>query len=75
MQVFQRLCCKAPPPPRPEFSPVCIGLDSAGKTTLLMVLAGESLDNIEPTKGFIIKATQFKEAILNVKEIGGKEGN
>ena len=43
----------------------------AGKTTLLCQLCGHSLEDIQPTSGFEIKACQFKHCILNVKEIGG----
>uniref|UniRef100_A0A3B3YS36 ADP-ribosylation factor-like protein 15 n=1 Tax=Poecilia mexicana TaxID=48701 RepID=A0A3B3YS36_9TELE len=48
---FRALCCKGPPPPRPEYDVVCIGLTGAGKTSLLSRLCGESTDNIVPTTG------------------------
>uniref|UniRef100_A0A3B3URW8 ADP-ribosylation factor-like protein 15 n=1 Tax=Poecilia latipinna TaxID=48699 RepID=A0A3B3URW8_9TELE len=66
---FRALCCKGPPPPRPEYDVVCIGLTGAGKTSLLSRLCGESTDNIVPTT-FSIKAVPFPNAILNVKELG-----
>ncbi|XP_013418107.1 ADP-ribosylation factor-like protein 15 [Lingula anatina] len=72
--LFRRLCCRSPPPPRPEISVVCIGLAKAGKSTLLALISGESTQDIQPTIGFSIKALQFKNCILNVKEIGGGEG-
>ncbi|KAG8456633.1 hypothetical protein GDO86_002420 [Hymenochirus boettgeri] len=68
---FRALCCKGPPPPRPEYDIVCIGLTGSGKTTLLTQLCSESQDNIVPTTGFNIKAVPFQTAILNVKELGG----
>uniref|UniRef100_A0A8C9S7S5 ADP-ribosylation factor-like protein 15 n=1 Tax=Scleropages formosus TaxID=113540 RepID=A0A8C9S7S5_SCLFO len=67
------LCCKGPPPPRPEYDVVCIGLTGAGKTSLLSRLCSEGTDNIVPTTGFSIKAVPFQNAILNVKELGGAD--
>ncbi|KAK3550029.1 hypothetical protein QTP86_018652 [Hemibagrus guttatus] len=65
------LCCKGPPPPRPEYDVVCIGLTGSGKTSLLSRLCNEAADTIVPTTGFSIKAVPFQNAILNVKELGG----
>ncbi|XP_075711035.1 ADP-ribosylation factor-like protein 15 isoform X4 [Rhinoderma darwinii] len=48
---FRALCCKGPPPPRPEYDIVCIGLTGSGKTSLLTQLCSESQDNIVPTTG------------------------
>ncbi|XP_035246646.1 ADP-ribosylation factor-like protein 15 isoform X2 [Anguilla anguilla] len=70
---FRALCCKGPPPPRPEYDVVCIGLTGAGKTSLLSRLCNEGADNIVPTTGFSIKAVPFQNAILNVKELGGAD--
>ncbi|KAK9974525.1 hypothetical protein ABG768_022614, partial [Culter alburnus] len=70
---LQKLCCKAPPPPRPEYDVVCIGLSGAGKTSLLSRLCNEISDGTIPTTGFSIKAVPFENAILNVKELGGAE--
>ncbi|KAG7481371.1 hypothetical protein MATL_G00066000 [Megalops atlanticus] len=86
---FRALCCKGPPPPRPEYDVVCIGLTGAGKTSLLSRLCSEATDNIVPTTGwedfrghtdpsmklpcFSIKAVPFQNAILNVKELGGAD--
>ncbi|XP_064410559.1 ADP-ribosylation factor-like protein 15 isoform X3 [Latimeria chalumnae] len=70
---FRALCCKGPPPPRPEFDVVCIGLMGSGKTSLLSQLCSESTENILPTTGFSIKAVPFQNAILNVKELGGAD--
>ncbi|XP_010193345.1 PREDICTED: ADP-ribosylation factor-like protein 15 [Mesitornis unicolor] len=67
---FRALCCKGPPPPRPEYDLVCIGLTGSGKTSLLSQLCGESPENIVSTTGFSIKAVPFQNAILNVKELG-----
>ncbi|XP_029366445.1 ADP-ribosylation factor-like protein 15 isoform X1 [Echeneis naucrates] len=70
---FRALCCKGPPPPRPEYDVVCIGLTGAGKTSLLSRLCSEGSDGIVPTTGFSIKAVPFPNAILNVKELGGAD--
>ncbi|KAJ8339265.1 hypothetical protein SKAU_G00360510 [Synaphobranchus kaupii] len=70
---FRALCCKGPPPPRPEYDVVCIGLTGAGKTSLLSRLCSEGTDNIVPTTGFSIKAVPFQNAVLNVKELGGAD--
>ncbi|KAM9509850.1 ADP-ribosylation factor-like protein 15 isoform 2-T2 [Guaruba guarouba] len=70
---FRALCCKGPPPPRPEYDLVCIGLTGSGKTSLLSQLCGESPENIVSTTGFSIKAVPFQNAILNVKELGGAD--
>ncbi|TWW60324.1 ADP-ribosylation factor-like protein 15 [Takifugu flavidus] len=48
---FRTLCCKGPPPPRPEYDVVCIGLTGAGKTSLLSRLCSEASDGIVPTTG------------------------
>nr|KAF6439754.1 ADP ribosylation factor like GTPase 15 [Rousettus aegyptiacus] len=70
---FRALCCKGPPPARPEYDLVCIGLTGSGKTSLLSKLCSESPDNIVSTTGFSIKAVPFQNAILNVKELGGAD--
>uniref|UniRef100_A0A674H1W6 ADP-ribosylation factor-like protein 15 n=1 Tax=Taeniopygia guttata TaxID=59729 RepID=A0A674H1W6_TAEGU len=73
LQCFRALCCKGPPPPRPEYDLVCIGLSGSGKTSLLSQLCSESPENIVSTTGFSIKAVPFQNAILNVKELGGAD--
>ncbi|KAF7250388.1 ADP-ribosylation factor-like protein 15 [Varanus komodoensis] len=70
---FRALCCKGPPPPRPEYDLVCIGLTGSGKTSLLSQLCSETRENIVSTTGFSIKAVPFQNAILNVKELGGAD--
>ncbi|XP_044877485.1 ADP-ribosylation factor-like protein 15 isoform X1 [Mauremys mutica] len=73
LQCFKALCCKGPPPPRPEYDLVCIGLTGSGKTSLLSQLCCESQENIVSTTGFSIKAVPFQNAVLNVKELGGAD--
>ncbi|XP_045422342.1 ADP-ribosylation factor-like protein 15 isoform X2 [Lemur catta] len=70
---FRALCCKGPPPARPEYDLVCIGLTGSGKTSLLSKLCSESPEEVVSTTGFNIKAVPFQNAILNVKELGGAD--
>uniref|UniRef100_A0A8C3JH58 ADP-ribosylation factor-like protein 15 n=1 Tax=Calidris pygmaea TaxID=425635 RepID=A0A8C3JH58_9CHAR len=51
LRCFRALCCKGPPPPRPEYDLVCIGLTGSGKTSLLSQLCSESPENIVSTTG------------------------
>ncbi|XP_054613093.1 ADP-ribosylation factor-like protein 3 [Dunckerocampus dactyliophorus] len=49
-----------------------LGLDNAGKTTLLKQLAAEDISHITPTQGFNIKSVQSSGFKLNVWDIGGQ---
>ncbi|XP_059152956.1 ADP-ribosylation factor-like protein 15 [Physella acuta] len=69
--LYRRLCCKGPSPTRPNFTVLCIGLENAGKSSVLATLSGDDLHKIEPTIGFSIKAILFEDCILDVKELGG----
>ncbi|KAI8793646.1 ADP-ribosylation factor protein 15 [Biomphalaria glabrata] len=69
--LYRRLCCKGPSPTRPNFTVLCIGLENAGKSSILATLSGDDLHKIEPTIGFSIKAILFEDCILDVKELGG----
>ncbi|CAH1796987.1 unnamed protein product [Owenia fusiformis] len=71
--VFQSICGGKPRAAKPEFSVICIGLSNTGKSTLLNLLSGESFNELQPTSGFNIKALQFNDCVLNVKEIGGND--
>ena len=50
-----------------------LGLDNAGKTTILKRINGEDIDTIEPTLGFNIKTLHFKGYKLNVWDVGGQK--
>ncbi|GBG29462.1 ADP-ribosylation factor [Hondaea fermentalgiana] len=50
-----------------------LGLDNAGKTTILKKLSAEDIDNIMPTQGFNIKSIQSAGFKLNVWDIGGQK--
>ena len=48
-----------------------LGLDNAGKTTMLKKLSDEDLHHIMPTQGSNIKSLQHNGFKLNVWDIGG----
>ncbi|MGH0118700.1 UNVERIFIED_CONTAM: hypothetical protein FKN15_027783 [Acipenser sinensis] len=58
--------------PEQEFRIVLLGLDNAGKTTLLKKLASEDVSTITPTQGFNIKSVASNGMKLNVWDIGGQ---
>uniref|UniRef100_A0A8B9LVH8 ARF like GTPase 3 n=1 Tax=Astyanax mexicanus TaxID=7994 RepID=A0A8B9LVH8_ASTMX len=49
-----------------------LGLDNAGKTTILKSLASEDVSTITPTQGFNIKSVASHGVKLNVWDIGGQ---
>uniref|UniRef100_A0AAQ4RGD8 ADP-ribosylation factor-like protein 3 n=1 Tax=Gasterosteus aculeatus aculeatus TaxID=481459 RepID=A0AAQ4RGD8_GASAC len=51
---------------------VLLGLDNAGKTTLLKSLASEDVNTITPTQGFNVKSVASHGMKLNVWDIGGQ---
>uniref|UniRef100_A0A673KD89 ADP-ribosylation factor-like 15a n=1 Tax=Sinocyclocheilus rhinocerous TaxID=307959 RepID=A0A673KD89_9TELE len=64
LRCLQKLCCMTPPPPRPEYDLVCIGLSGAGKTSLLSHLCNEISDGTVPTAGnitFLCRAETIKK--------------
>ncbi|XP_055792322.1 ADP-ribosylation factor-like protein 3 isoform X2 [Salvelinus fontinalis] len=58
--------------PDQEVRLLLLGLDNAGKTTLLKQLASEDVSHITPTQGFNIKSMQSQGFKLNVWDIGGQ---
>ncbi|XP_058852745.1 ADP-ribosylation factor-like protein 3 isoform X2 [Acipenser ruthenus] len=58
--------------PEQELRIVLLGLDNAGKTTLLKKLASEDVSTITPTQGFNIKSVASNGMKLNVWDIGGQ---
>uniref|UniRef100_H3BAE0 ADP-ribosylation factor-like protein 3 n=1 Tax=Latimeria chalumnae TaxID=7897 RepID=H3BAE0_LATCH len=58
--------------PEQELRIVLLGLDNAGKTTLLKKLASDDISTVTPTQGFNIKSMQFHGLKLNVWDIGGQ---
>ncbi|XP_048772618.1 ADP-ribosylation factor-like protein 3 [Ostrea edulis] len=55
-----------------ELRILLLGLDNAGKTTLLKKLASEDISHITPTQGFNIKSVASSGFKLNVWDIGGQ---
>jgi len=56
-----------------ELRILLLGLDNAGKTTILKSLSKEDPTNIMPTQGFNIKSLQQGKVQLNVWDIGGQK--
>jgi len=50
-----------------------VGLDNAGKTTIVKRINGESIDEISPTLGFNIKTMTYGKYSLNVWDVGGQK--
>ncbi|KAI8911116.1 ADP-ribosylation factor family-domain-containing protein [Gorgonomyces haynaldii] len=56
-----------------EFRILVLGLDNAGKTSLLKRLADEEIADVKPTQGFNVKTVQHQGFKLNVWDVGGQE--
>lgn len=50
-----------------------LGLDNAGKTTLLKRLNGEDITTISPTVGFNIKTLEHRGFKMNMWDVGGQK--
>uniref|UniRef100_A0A7S2V1M1 ADP-ribosylation factor-like protein 2 n=1 Tax=Fibrocapsa japonica TaxID=94617 RepID=A0A7S2V1M1_9STRA len=50
-----------------------LGLDNAGKTTIVKRFNGEDISEIEPTLGFDIRTLQHRGYVLNVWDVGGQQ--
>jgi len=50
-----------------------LGLDNAGKTTILKKFNGEDINTISPTLGFNIKTLEHKGYNLNIWDVGGQK--
>ncbi|KAK2709892.1 ADP-ribosylation factor-like protein 2 [Artemia franciscana] len=50
-----------------------LGLDNAGKTTILKKFSGEDISTISPTLGFNIKSFEHKGYSLNIWDVGGQK--
>jgi len=50
-----------------------LGLDNAGKTTILKKFNGEDINTISPTLGFNIKTLEHKGFNLNIWDVGGQK--
>ncbi|XP_067117426.1 ADP-ribosylation factor-like protein 2 isoform X1 [Osmerus mordax] len=56
-----------------EMRLLMLGLDNAGKTTILKKLNGEDLSTISPTLGFNIKTLEHRGFKLNMWDVGGQK--
>ncbi|KAF4553472.1 ADP-ribosylation factor-like protein 4 [Elsinoe fawcettii] len=50
-----------------------LGLDSAGKTTIVKKIMGEDVYSVSPTLGFIIKTIEYDGYKLNIWDVGGQK--
>eukprot|EP00792_Barthelona_sp_PAP020_P001180 TRINITY_DN1189_c0_g1_i1.p1 TRINITY_DN1189_c0_g1~~TRINITY_DN1189_c0_g1_i1.p1 ORF type:complete len:203 (-),score=45.17 TRINITY_DN1189_c0_g1_i1:140-748(-) len=55
-----------------ELRLLLLGLDNAGKTTILHKLSNDDITHIMPTQGFGVKSLQKENFKLNVWDIGGQ---
>jgi len=49
-----------------------LGLDNAGKTTILKKFMGEDTSEIAPTLGFNIQTVEYDSFKLNIWDVGGQ---
>ncbi|XP_054758125.1 ADP-ribosylation factor-like protein 2 [Lytechinus pictus] len=56
-----------------EMRILMLGLDNAGKTTILKKFNGEDINTISPTLGFNIKTLEHKGFKLNIWDVGGQK--
>lgn len=50
-----------------------LGLDSAGKSTLVAQALGQPLEEVSPTLGFQIKTLEYDGLHLNIWDVGGQQ--
>ncbi|KAG8946800.1 ADP-ribosylation factor-like protein 2 [Tulasnella sp. 424] len=55
-----------------EMRVLFLGLDNAGKTTIIKKLNGDDINNISPTLGFEIKTFIHGKYTLNIWDVGGQ---
>jgi ADP-ribosylation factor-like protein 2 len=56
-----------------EMRIIILGLDNAGKTTVMKKLCGEDVTEISPTVGFNIKTLEYNRYMLNIWDVGGQK--
>lgn len=56
-----------------EMRILILGLDNAGKTTIVKKLKGEDVYTVSPTLGFDINTLDFNEFKLNLWDVGGQQ--
>ncbi|KAL8870046.1 MAG: hypothetical protein Q9174_003816 [Haloplaca sp. 1 TL-2023] len=50
-----------------------LGLDNAGKTTIVKRLMNEDVNSVSPTLGFIIRTIEYEGYKLNIWDVGGQK--
>ncbi|KAL6042920.1 ADP-ribosylation factor-like protein 2 [Balamuthia mandrillaris] len=56
-----------------EMRLLMLGLDNAGKTTLVKRFNGEEVDEVSPTLGFNINTLEYQGYRLNIWDVGGQK--
>ncbi|KAG0158504.1 hypothetical protein PDIDSM_6019 [Penicillium digitatum] len=56
-----------------EMRILMLGLDNAGKTTIVKRIMKEDVTTVSPTLGFIIKTIDFTGYKLNIWDVGGQK--
>ncbi|KAL2112679.1 hypothetical protein VUR80DRAFT_6835 [Thermomyces stellatus] len=56
-----------------EMRILMLGLDNAGKTTIVKRIMGEDVTMVSPTLGFIIKTIDYEGYKLNIWDVGGQK--
>jgi|TARA_B110000483_G_scaffold644_1_gene700 ADP-ribosylation factor-like protein 2 len=56
-----------------EIRVLVVGLDNAGKTTIVKKINGEDISKISPTLGFNISSLHLNDYRLNVWDVGGQK--
>lgn len=56
-----------------EMRILILGLDNAGKTTIVKHLKGEDIHSVSPTLGFDINTLEFDNYRLNLWDVGGQQ--
>ncbi|OZJ05463.1 ADP-ribosylation factor-like protein 2 [Bifiguratus adelaidae] len=56
-----------------EMRLLILGLDNAGKTTILKRINGDDISKVSPTLGFEIKTLEYQGYKLNIWDVGGQK--
>ncbi|MCJ1437453.1 hypothetical protein MMC27_006840 [Xylographa pallens] len=56
-----------------EMRILMLGLDNAGKTTIVKRIMNEDITTVSPTLGFIIKTVDYEGYKLNIWDVGGQK--
>ncbi|KAK3168331.1 ADP-ribosylation factor-like protein 2 [Lepraria neglecta] len=56
-----------------EMRILMLGLDNAGKTTIVKKLMNEDVNTVSPTLGFIIQTIDYEGYRLNIWDVGGQK--